>query len=483
MEAPISTHTAPVPRTATGGRRRWWALALLCVAQFMLVLDVTVVNVALPDIGAGLHLTRTPLTWVVTAYALAFGGLMLLGGRLADLYGARRTLLAGLAVFTAASLASGLAPDAAVLLGGRVLQGAGAALLSPAALSIVTTTFTGPERGRALGVWAALGGTGSAAGVLLGGALTAGPGWPWIFFINVPVGVALLALLPAVVPATARSGAGGLESTARPGRRLDVLGALTVTAATGSLIYGLTGAGDRGWTAPGTLVPLGAAVLLYAAFTAVERSVRVPLMRVRMLTRRPVAAGTLLMLVASGLLISSFFLGSFALQHQHRYGALATGLAFLPVAIGTIVGAQASSHTLPRAGARPVATAGLAVTAAGAALAAFGTGVPALVAGIAVAATGLGATIVAATTTALAHTDHHHAGLASGIVNTSHELGGALGVATASTLAAASLTGAGATGFTHAFAAAAATALTAAVLAALLTPAGKPPAGMTPHVH
>ncbi|MCZ0980469.1 MFS transporter [Streptomyces diastatochromogenes] len=196
----MPTHTASADVRAAVHPRRWTALALICAAQFMLILDVTVVNVALPAVAADLHLGRTALTWVVTAYTLCFGGLMLLGGRLADALGARRVLLTGLALFTAASLACGLAPDATVLLAGRAAQGIGAALLSPAALALVTTAFHGPERARALGVWAAVGGTGSAVGVLLGGALTAGPGWPWIFYVNVPTGLALLATLPRLLP-------------------------------------------------------------------------------------------------------------------------------------------------------------------------------------------------------------------------------------------------------------------------------------------
>ena len=455
--------------------RRWLTLALLSVAQFMLILDVTVVNVALPDIGTDLHLGRAALTWVVTAYTLAFGGLMLLGGRLADLLGARRILLTGLALFTLASLVTGLAPNATVLLAGRAAQGIGAALLSPAALSIVTTTFHGPDRNKALGSWAALGGTGSAAGVLLGGALTAGPGWPWVFFLNVPVGIAVLATLPAVVPARPRAGEG----------RVDLAGAVTVTAATAALIYGLITAGDRGWTSPSALAPITAAVLLYAAFVLVERSVKRPLMQVRMLTRRPVAAGATLMLVASGLLIAAFFLGSFALQHRYHYSPLATGLAFLPVAVGTVLGAQTASHLIRHLGARPLAVAGLALAAAGAAAAANWTGVTALVAGVAVAATGLGTTFVAATTTALSNVDQHHAGLTSGIVNTSHELGGALGVAVVSSLAAPSLVEAATTGagFTRAFTFSAVVALVTAVAAAALVPPGKPSTSVTPHAH
>jgi EmrB/QacA subfamily drug resistance transporter len=453
-------------------------LALLSAAQFMLILDITVVNVALPDIGADLGLDRGALTWVVTAYTLMFGGLMLVGGRAADLLGARRVLLTGLTVFTVASLAAGLAPNAAVLLGGRVLQGGGAALISPAALAIVTTTFHGVDRHRALGVWAALGGTGSAVGVLLGGLLTAGPGWQWIFFINVPVGVAVLAVLPAIAPAS---------RPATGGQRIDLPGAVLVTAATGALIYALITAGDDGWVAASTLTALGVAVLLYAGFAVLQRTVRAPLMDLRVLTRRRVSAGAFLMLVATGLLVAGFFLGSFHLQHVAGYSAAVTGLAFLPVAVATVVGAHVGGRAIARVGARPLATVGLVVTAAGAGTVAFWMTAPALVTGLAVAAAGLGATFVAATTTALTHTDPAEAGVRSGLVNTFHELGAALGVATVSAIAATSLAGAGGTaatdGFTAGFAFSAVAALVAAVLAAVLVPAGRPPAGAARHMH
>ncbi|MET7403911.1 MFS transporter, partial [Dactylosporangium sp. NPDC005572] len=336
----VTVHTAAPPAS------RWLVLGLLGAGQFMLILDVTVVNVALPHISADLRLDRAALTWVVTAYTLMFGGLMLLGGRLADLLTARRTLLAGLAVFTAASLVSGAAGSATTLLAGRALQGVGAALLSPAALSIVTTTFSGTERHRALGVWAALGGSGSAIGVLLGGLLTAGPGWRWIFFVNLPVGAAVLVALPVLMRGW---------PAARRRERLDLPGAVLVTAATAAAIYGLTNAGDDGWTGTATLGPLGAAVLLGAGFVALERRLRAPLVDPRLLAHRPMAAGALLMLVATALLVGGFFVGSFWLQHGRGYGALATGLAFVPVAVATVLGAHLASRAVGRTGGRAVA--------------------------------------------------------------------------------------------------------------------------------
>ncbi|QGZ50035.1 MFS transporter [Streptomyces sp. QHH-9511] len=482
--APDHAHTAALSPPPTHPRR-WTALALICVAQFMLILDVTVVNVALPRMAADLGLARTSLTWVVTAYTLCFGGLMLLGGRLADALGARRTLLAGLALFTAASLVSGLATSGPMLIGGRIAQGVGAALLSPAALSLVTTSFHGAERAKALGVWAAIGGTGSAVGVLLGGALTDGPGWPWVFYVNVPVGLALLAALPAVVPSVVPTRA------PQAARGLDAPGALLVTAATGSLIYGLVQAGETGWTSASALLPLLGSLLLYGTFAAVERASRAPLMDLRMFTRRPVLAGSFLMLVATGLLISFFFLGSVQLQHLSGFSALRTGLVFLPVAVTTAVGAHLGSRLVGSLGPRACATGGMAIAAPGClplALVTPGSNPwTTLMPALSVASLGLGAVFVTATTTALGLIDPHEAGLASGIVNTFHEVGGSIGVALVSTAAATSLsTGPHpptATGFTAAFTLCAATAATAALTAPALIPRGKPRPTAGPHAH
>lgn len=475
---PHGHHPAAVRRPGT-------VLALICAAQFMLVLDVTVVNVALPGMAADLHLDRAALTWVVTAYTLCFGGLMLLGGRLADVLGARRTLLAGLAVFTAASLVSGLAGSAPVLIGGRIAQGAGAALLSPAALSLVTTSFHGPARSRALGVWAAIGGTGSAIGVLVGGALAAGPGWSWVFYVNVPVGLVLLAALPVFVPPRAPRPSAGTA-------RLDVPGAVLVTAGTGALIYGLVKAGDGGWGAPATLLPLAAAVVLYAGFAAIERTAREPLMDLRMFTRRPVLAGAFLMLIATGLLIAFFFLGSVYLQHGRGFGAMRTGLVFLPVAVAVGAGAHLGSRLVTSAGSRATAVGGMLIaTAACVPLtridgdsSVYGVLLP----GLAVAAFGLGAVFVTATTTALGMVAHEEAGLASGVVNTFHEVGGSIGVAVVSTVAAAGIGGVAgvagvAGGFADAFLVCAVAAGGCAVVSAALVPPGKPETGGAMPLH
>jgi EmrB/QacA subfamily drug resistance transporter len=478
------SRTAPVrpggERAAPPDSRRWRLLVLLCLAQFMVILDISVVNVALPAIGSDLSLDRAALTWVLTAYTLCFGGLMLLGGRLADLIGRRRTFLAGLLLFTGASLAAGLAGDGSVLVTARVLQGVGAALLSPAALSLITTMFHGAERNRALGVWAGIGGAGAAAGVLLGGLLVSGPGWQWVFFVNVPVGVLVAAAVAATVAAPPRAAGGGA----------DVPGALTVTAAVALLIYGLVQAGDASWGTAGTLLPLGAGLALLGAFVVLERAVPAPLVDLRLLATRRVAAGSTVMLAASALLIAGFFLNSLLLQRVMGLGALGTGLAFLPVAVATIAGAHGAARLVGRVGARPVAAAGFAAAAGGLALLA---GVPAggdtltdVLPGFVLAAAGLGMALVTATTTAMSQVEPQRAGMVSGVVNTAHELGAALGVALASTIAGASVEAGPATasavmaGFGDAFLAGAFLAGAAALLAAWVLPAGRPAAGDRP---
>jgi EmrB/QacA subfamily drug resistance transporter len=452
-------------------RGSWLVLGLLAFVQFMLVVDITVVQVALPSIGGDLGLGRESLTWVVTTYTLVFGGLMILGGRLGDLFGSRRTLLIGLVIFTLASAASGLAGSAAVLIAGRAAQGLGAALLSPAALAIVTTTFHGRERSRALGVWAAIGGAGAAAGVLLGGLLTAGPGWQWVFFVNVPIGLVVLVLLPRFVPDRP-----GGERTS-----VDVPGAVLVTAATGLLIYGLVNAGEAGWASASTLGVLVAAAAAYGVFLLVESRTAAPLMQPRTMGRRPVVSGMFLMLLATGLLLGLFFLTSPLLQEVRGYSALKTGLVFLPVALAITVGAQLGAHLIGHIGGRAVAAGGFAITGVGAALLtqlgdSVWTGV---LPGFVLAALGIGPVFVTAMTTTMANVPTAEAGVASGVVNTFHELGGSIGVAVMSTVAAASFAGpmvTGTDGFSNGYLACAIAAGAAALIALALVPGGKPQA-------
>ncbi|HEX2312126.1 MAG TPA: MFS transporter [Thermomonospora sp.] len=457
------------PSTAAAGAAhpwRWRILGFLGVAQLMLILDVTVVAIALPHMESDLGLTRQAVTWTVTAYTLTFGGLMLLGGRIADLVGARRVVLAGLAVFTAGSLVTGLAGSGGVLLGGRVAQGLGAALLSPSALSLVVGLFEGDERNRALGVWSALGGGGAALGVLLGGLLTAGPGWPWVFYVNVPIGLVILAALARLLPR---------QTVTAPRPRLDVLGALLVTASSGALIFALTRAGDHGWLTATTGVLVLAAGLGYLAFVVRQRTARSPMMDVALLTRRPVATGTFLILMATALMIAVFFLGTFYFQHTRGYGALHTGLLFLPVAVATMLGANLTGQAVGRAGARALAVAGLLVAALGMAVPAVSTHPVSVVAGTAVAGAGTGAIFVVASATALGQVAPHESGIASGIVSTFHEFGASLGAAVISSVAAVSLTRDTLTGFTHGFVLAAVASAVAALVAAALTP-GRPAA-------
>jgi EmrB/QacA subfamily drug resistance transporter len=460
--------------------RRWKALAVVCVAQFMLILDLTVINVALPDLGADLDLSRSAFTWAVSVYVLFFGGLMLLGGRFADVFGARPVMLTGVVIFTLASLASGLVQNEILLLGGRVGQGVGAALLSPAALSAITSIFHGEERNKALSVWASLGGIGFAAGVLIGGIVTAGPGWRWVFFINVPVGVVLLAAIPAVVPPR--------RHPDRAARRLDVLGAVTVTAATGSFIYGMINAGDEGWADLGTLLPIAAAILASGVFVVVERTVRAPLMQLSLLSRRPITTGAFLMLIASGVLIADLFLGSQYLQHLRGLSALETGLFFLPAALALVIGAIATGRMVGTIGTRPVAVVGLALVAIGNGLligvSADGNVYVEALPGVVVFALGGGPLFVAATTSALGRAGQHEAGLISGVVYTFNQLGAAIGVAVASTVAAAGLTSTPSIdGFTDAFTVVTAAAAVAAVLSLRLVPSGTPQVTGVPHAH
>lgn len=444
---------------------RWPALGLLGLAQLMLILDITVVAIALPHMGAELGLDRTALTWVVSGYALTFGSLMLLGGRAADLFGPKRVVLAGLAIFTAASLAAGLATGAPLLLTARIAQGAGAAMLSPAALSVVVRLFDGDERNRALGIWSALGGGGAALGVLMGGLITAGPGWAWVFFVNVPVGLIVFVLLARLLPHLPRAATGPL----------DIPGAALVAAATGALIYALIRAGDHGWVNAATVLLIAAAAAAYAAFATWQRRAGAPLMDLRLLGRRPVVAGTFVIAVATALMVGVFFLGSFYLQDRQGHGALMTGVLFLPVALLTMAAATVAGTLIGRMGARLLAVAALAVAAAGFLVPVLWSGTTAMVTGVSVAAAGLGALFVVASSTALASVAPREAGVTSGIVSTFHEFGASVGAAAASTAAATSIavrTGVqAASGFDNAFLAATGMAAASAVIALWLIPA------------
>jgi EmrB/QacA subfamily drug resistance transporter len=445
------------PSVGTARRNDLVALVVLCLAQAMLVLDITVVNVALPVMSRELGLTTGLAGWAIAAYAVAFGGLLLLGGRLADVFGTRRMLLAGLAVFTIASLIAGLATTAEWFLAGRALQGVGAALLSPAALATLLHRFEGPARHRALAVWGAVGGGGAALGVLLGGLLTGGPGWRWIFFINVPVGVLVAVAILAfgiAVPA------------ARRRERVDLVGALLATAGFGSLVAALSAATMGEALLSAGLAALGAVLL--AAFVAVERRAAQPLVRLELVRSRPVATGSLLMLVASGLLVGGLYMFSFGLQAGAGWSPIATGLAFLPISLAVIVGAHVAGRFVGRIGARIVGSLALLVAAIGLGITALATASGGqeflAIAGMTVAALGLGAAFVCASTTALSSVAAAEAGAASGLLNSFHELGSAAGVAALGAVAAA--------GIGLGFQAAAAVAVVAAIIAALAVAPG-----------
>jgi EmrB/QacA subfamily drug resistance transporter len=441
---------------------RWLALVLLCLAEFVLVLDVTAANVSLPSIRSDLQLPASALPWVLTSYVLAFGGLMLLGGRLADRYGRRRTLAVGLVLFTGSSLLVGVASTGAQLIVGRVLQGVGAALLSPAALSTITSLFSGRDRDRALGAWAAIGGSGFVVGLLVSGVLTAGPGWRWVFLVNVPIGLAVLAALPFTVPADSA------RSVREP---LDLTGAVLVSGAAVALVYGLSNA---------TIWPLVAALAVGGAFVVRERATSYPLIRVALLARRDVRTGTAIMLVATAMMLSTFFLASLYLQHQLGYGPLRTGLTFIPAALAITAGAHAGGRLVGRLGRRTVAVLAFLLAAGGTgllAVAATGGNVwLTFVPGLVVTTLGLGPGFVVATTTALGDVAEHESGVASGVVNTAHELGGALGVAVMTAVAAGSLE-VGATnvgGYARAYIVLAVAAAVTVLVALRTVPAGAP---------
>jgi EmrB/QacA subfamily drug resistance transporter len=473
------TRPAPPPHAHDQtARQPWTALVLLAVAQFMVILDVTVVNVALPSIGAALDFTRADLQWVVTAYVLFTGGLMLLGGRLADLLGARRVFGAGLVAFTGASLLSGLAWSADALIVTRALQGIGAAMLLPSALSLVATTYTGAQRAVALGVWGALGSAGAAVGVLLGGIITTVLSWEWVFFINVPVGIAVALCSPRVLAAApARRDTAG---------RFDLAGAATVMGGLVALVYAISGTSAHGWTSTRTLVVGAVGVVLLAAFAAIERAGAHPLVPASTWRVRSLVSSAAVMLGATGVLVGTFFLNTLFLQDALDASPLETGLAFLPLALVILVAAHLASHLLPHLGTRNVMALGLLVASAGAVLLSAAPAdaryVADLLGGLLALGFGIGLTFVAVSVTAMNDVAHEQAGLASGFMTTGHELGAALGVAVFASVAAAA-DGGIAQGYSDGFVVAAAVAGALALLALLTVPSVRPTAGARLAMH
>ncbi|HEX8074821.1 MAG TPA: MFS transporter [Thermoleophilaceae bacterium] len=417
--------------------RRWIALILLCVAQFMVVLDASIVNVALPTIGDALDFTESNLPWVVSAYVLTFGGFLLLGGRMADLLGRRRVFMTGLLLFAAASLAGGLATTSGQVIAARAVQGLGAALLSPAALSIVTTTFRdGAERNRALGVWGAVAGSGGAAGVLLGGVLTDGLGWEWVLWVNVPIGVLAAVVAPTLIAET-RSESGT--------RKFDFAGAVSVTAGLSILVYALVDANNAGWGSARTISLLAAAVALIAAFVAIEHRSTAPLVPFRIFRLRTLTGANVVGLLVGASLFSMFFFISLYMQQVLDYSPIRAGLSYLPLALAIIVSAGIASQLVTRIGFKQVLAAGMAFIAAGliwfSRISVDGSFASDILGPSLLAAIGLGFAFVPTTIAAVSGVADREAGLASGLINTSQQIGGALGLAILSAIST-SVTGA-----------------------------------------
>jgi len=411
--------------TAVAVQRRWIALALLCVAQFVVVLDASIVNVALPTIGRALNFSESSLPWVVNAYVLTFGGFLLLGGRISDLLGRRRVFMAGLVLFAIASLFGGLAGSSGALIAARAVQGVGAAMLSPAALSIVTTTFRdGVERNRALGVWGAVAGSGGAAGVLLGGALTQGPGWEWVFWVNVPIGIIAAAIAPSLI-AESRS-----ESETR---HFDFAGAISVTGGLSLLVYALVDANNAGWGSAQTIVLLALSAALLGAFILIERRSRAPLMPFSIFRVRTVAGANVVGLLTGASLFSMFFFISLYMQQVLGYDAIKAGLSYLPLAVSIILAAGIASQLVTRVGFKPVLAAGMALIAAGllwfSQISVHGSFVADILGPSLLAAVGLGFAFVPVTIAAVSGVEDREQGLASGMINTAQQVGGALGLA------------------------------------------------------
>jgi EmrB/QacA subfamily drug resistance transporter len=408
------------------------ALLLLAMTQFVIVIDASIVNVALPSIGQHLHFARADLTWVVNSYTLTFGGFLLLGGRMADLLGRRRMFMLGLILFSIASFAGGIAQSEGWLIAARAIQGLGAAIVSPAALSIITTTFAeGAERNRALGIWGAVAGAGGAAGVLLGGILTSGLSWRWVLFVNVPIGIAAAALAPRTLVETRAEDAA---------ETFDLPGAVTVTAGLALLVYAVVDAVNAGWGSTATLLRLAGAAALLVGFVVIERRQRSPLMPFSIFRLRTLRGANIVGLLIGMSLFSMFFFISLYLQNVLHYSPIKTGVSYLPLAVGIILSAGAAAQLVTRFGFKPPLIAGLLLIAGGllwfSRVPATGGSFAADVLGPSIlAALGLGFAFVPVTIAAVTGTDAQEAGLASGLINTSQQVGGALGLAILATIA------------------------------------------------
>jgi EmrB/QacA subfamily drug resistance transporter len=443
----------PSSSDAPTGKGRGVLLFVLLIAQLMVILDITAVNIALPSLARDLQLTGSDISWTITSYSLIFGSLLLFGGRAADLLGRRRMFMTGLAVFTASSFASAMASSAATLFAARAGQGLGAAMLSPAALAIIMTAFQGNQRAKALAAWGAVGGAGAAIGVLVGGLLTEFGDWRMIFYVNLPVAAALAIAALKIVPA----------DTQRPRwRGLDLRGAVAATTSLGAIVFAITQGETAGWTSLQTLLVGLAGLGGLAAFAALERRTDAPLLRVERLADRAVGGGLLLMLAAAGSIFGLFLLSSLYLQNVLGMGPLATGLAFIPLALAAGIGAHAAGHIVSRHGVRGPLAAAFLVAAVGMTLLAHvgetGSYLRDVLPGMLVAGLGLGIAVVSVSIAILTGTRETEAGMISGLNSTGHEIGGTIGIAVFSTIAAGTGVLASphaASGISHAFIAAA----------------------------
>jgi EmrB/QacA subfamily drug resistance transporter len=425
-------------------RKRWFALALLSAVQFMVVLDIAIVNVALPSIQSDLGFSQENLQWVLSAYALTFGGFLLLGGRAADLLGRRRIFLVGLGVFTVASLLAGFAWSEASLIGARALQGFGGAIITPAALSILSTTFReGRERNIALGVWGAVGGVGAAAGLLMGGVLTESLSWSWIFFVNVPVGAAAVILTPMLLH----------ESRDASVKSFDAVGAISVTAGLSSLVYAITQAGQHGWLAGRTIAFLAVSVGFLVGFVGWELRHPEPLMRFGILKIKTVSGANIAGFILNIVTLSMFLSLTLYMQQVLDFSAMQTGVAYLAVALSAIVWSTVAAQLVTKIGVKPVLVAGMVALALGLAyftqISVGGSYVDDLLPGFLLIGLGLGFSFVPISIAALAGIEPAEAGLASGLINTSQQIGGALGIAALATIATSRTDDALAGGATH----------------------------------
>jgi EmrB/QacA subfamily drug resistance transporter len=460
-------HTHIHPKTNTG-KGSGLLLFVLLIAQLMVILDITAVNIALPSLAADLDLTGSSISWTITSYSVIFGSLLLFGGRAADLLGRRRMFLTGLGIFTASSFASAMAGTAGALFAARAGQGLGAAMLSPAALAIIMTAFQGKQRAKALAAWGAVGGAGAAIGVLVGGLLTEFTDWRMIFYVNLPVAAVLAIAALRIVPA----------DTQKPRwQGLDLGGALLATTSLGAIVFAISQAGSVGWTSAQTLLVGVGGLAGLAAFAVFERRTATPLLRVERLADRAVGGGLFLMLAAAGSIFGLFLLSSLYLQNVLGMGPLATGLAFIPLALAAGIGAHASGHIVSHHGVRGPLAGAFVVTAAGMTLLAHvgenGGYLRDVLPGMLVAGAGLGVAVVSVSVAILTGTREEETGMISGLNSTGHEIGGTLGIAIFSAIAAGSGALAGpqaASGIAHAFIAAALLASVASLVALAVLP-------------